>query len=119
MEGNIENIISSGETDSVEFKSSFNVSVIETLVAFSNARGGNIILGVSDKKEIKGVSLGKESLNSWINEIKNKTEPFITPNFEIFEIKGKTIVIIETIEFPLKPVSTKEEVLNSEYLVKY
>ena len=31
-----------------EFKTSFNVSVIETLVAFANTVGGTVFIGVND-----------------------------------------------------------------------
>src|SRR3989344_8035618 len=103
----LEFILKEGEGQFVEFKESFSEEVIETLVAFSNSKGGKIILGINDKKEIVGVSLGKESLSNWINEVKCKTEPFITPDFEVLEIEKKKLVIIETIEFPLKPVAIK------------
>jgi predicted HTH transcriptional regulator len=46
------NIIKQGENESLELKSSFTKEVIETIVAFSNTRGGRIILGCNDSKEI-------------------------------------------------------------------
>ena len=36
------------ENLTVEFKSSFNEDVIETLVAFSNVKGGTVYIGISD-----------------------------------------------------------------------
>jgi len=36
------------ENQTVEFKTSFNEDVIETLVAFSNAKGGTVYVGVLD-----------------------------------------------------------------------
>lgn len=41
-------IIAKGESQTVELKRSFNNEAIETLVAFSNSKGGMVILGVSD-----------------------------------------------------------------------
>ena len=38
----LQNIISLGESETLEFKSSFNAEVIETLVAFANTNGGNL-----------------------------------------------------------------------------
>ena len=67
-------IIRAGESQFIEFKANFDNSVIETLVAFSNAKGGKIIIGVSDDYKIIGVKAGKESVQKWINEIKHKKD---------------------------------------------
>ncbi len=63
-------IINQGESEVIEFKTSFNKSVIESLVAFSNSAGGCVIIGCDNKKEILGVSITKESIQRWVNEIK-------------------------------------------------
>jgi predicted HTH transcriptional regulator len=36
------------ESQTVEFKKSFNEDVIETLVAFANTKGGRVLIGVAD-----------------------------------------------------------------------
>jgi len=43
--------ISKGENEFLEFKTSFNKEVIETLVAFANAKGGDVIIGVKNRTE--------------------------------------------------------------------
>ena len=48
----LQNIISQGENEQVEFKETFNKQVIETVVAFANTKGGSIFIGVNDKKQI-------------------------------------------------------------------
>ncbi len=63
-------IISQGESETIEFKSSFNVGVIESLVAFSNTKGGTIFIGIDEKGVIKGVSLQSETIPQWMNEIR-------------------------------------------------
>ena len=40
--------IECGEDARTEFKSSFNLPVIETLVAFANTKGGRVFVGVND-----------------------------------------------------------------------
>ncbi|MCK4614425.1 MAG: putative DNA binding domain-containing protein [Thermoplasmata archaeon] len=100
-------LIKGGENEFVEFKKSFSDEVIKTLVAFSNARGGRVFIGITDKGEIKGTSVKTESVQKWLNEIKNKTYPFITPDVEEIEVDGKKILIFEVMEFPIKPVSFK------------
>ena len=42
------------ESQTVEFKTSFNEDVIETLVAFANAKGGTVYIGVSDNGKTQG-----------------------------------------------------------------
>ena len=52
--------IPKSESKTVEFKTSFNKDVIETLVAFANADGGNLYIGVRDDGKIVGVQLAVE-----------------------------------------------------------
>jgi len=100
-------IIPKTESITIEFKTSFNEDVIETLVAFSNAKGGTVYVGISDKGEIKGVHLGNETIPNWVNEIKNKTAPQIIPDVEILIIDNKTVVGLFAMEYPIKPVSVR------------
>ncbi len=115
------NLIKAGESPTFEFKSSFNTDVIETLVAFANAGGGKVIVGVNKKGQITGVSINQESVQNWVNEIKMKTTPSLIPEAEIFEIENKTLVIFITQEYPVKPVATRgkyfKRVANSNHLM--
>lgn len=66
------------EDQFTEFKSSFTDTVIESLTAFANSKGGCVFIGVDDDAEpVKGFTLGNESLQKWVNEVKNKTQPSI------------------------------------------
>ena len=90
-----------------EFKQSFTDDVIIALVAFANAKGGKVYVGMRDNGTVCGVSLGKEALQTWLNEIKQKTEPSIIPDLEVIDVQGKTVVMLTVQEYPVKPVSTK------------
>ncbi len=103
----LKEFISSGEGLTVEFKASFDKEVLETAVAFANTKGGNILIGVSDRGEIKGVQIGKETMKDWANQISQASEPRIIPEIEIEEINRKKIAVIRIKEFPIKPVSLK------------
>ena len=90
-----------------EFKTSFNEDVIETLVAFANAKGGAVYVGVTDKGVVKGLIVGKETVQNWINEVKNKTDPQLIPDVEVMEVDALTVVKFYIPEYPIKPVSIR------------
>ena len=106
-QADLKKLIKGGETETVEFKASFDKEALETSVAFANTKGGIILTGVSDKGEIKGIQIGKETLKDWTNQISQSTEPRIIPEIEIDQIDGKNVAVIRIKEFPIKPVSTK------------
>jgi len=76
-------------------------------VAFANAQGGRVLVGVSDNGKLLGVSVGKETLNEWLGQIKFATGPALIPEINAHAIDGKTIVEIDIREFPVKPVNTR------------
>lgn len=90
-----------------EFKQSFSDEVIVALVAFANAKGGNVYVGVRDDGSVCGVQLGKETVQKWLNDVKQKTEPSIIPDVEVVDHEGKKIVVLSVQEYPVKPVSIK------------
>jgi ATP-dependent DNA helicase RecG len=106
-QADLRKLIKGGETETVEFKAPFDKETLETSVAFANTKGGVILIGVSDKGEINGIQIGKETLKDWANQISQSTEPRIIPEIEIEEIDRKRIAVICIKEFPIKPVSIK------------
>lgn len=99
--------IQAGESETVEFKSSFDKEVIETLVAFANTKGGKVFVGVTDTGELKGVQIGRETVQNWVNQVKLNTSTSIVPNVEVHQIKDKTIVVLDVSEYPIKPVACR------------
>lgn len=100
-------IISSGESETIEFKSGFNNEVIISLSAFVNTKGGTVIIGVSNKGKVTGISVNQEIIKNWINEIKQKTSPSIIPESKTVSIDNKNILVLSVNEFPVKPVSVR------------
>ena len=100
-------LLLAGESQTVKFKTSFDKTTVESLVAFANAQGGTILVGVSDAGLVHGVSLGKETLNEWLGQIKSATSPSLIPDLAAERVDGKTVVVIHVGEFPVKPVSTR------------
>ncbi len=75
------------------------------MAAFSNAKGGSVYIGVDDRAEAKGINIGKETIQNWVNEVKNKTSPQLIPDVEVIDVEKKSIVIFSVPEYPIKPVS--------------
>jgi ATP-dependent DNA helicase RecG len=102
------NLLPKIENQTVEFKTSFNEDVIETLAAFANTKGGKVLIGVrNDGVPVKGFTVGEESIQQWVNEIKTKTQPSIIPNAEVIEYKGSEVVEFFVQEFPVKPIACR------------
>lgn len=96
------------ENENTELKSSFGDGVIETLSAFANTSGGKVYIGIDDKgSPVKGFTIGAETFQKWINEVKLKTQPGIIPSAEIVKIDRAEVGVLSVKEFPVKPVSFK------------
>ena len=119
MDNELKKLIDSGESDTVEFKTSFGRETIETLVAFGNAQGGTVLIGVADDGSVRGTTIGKETLNDWLGQVKSATSPSIIPDINSIQVDGKWIVLIRIAEYPVKPVNIKgryfKRVANSNH----
>jgi ATP-dependent DNA helicase RecG len=105
----IKNIIAKGEVrqTNIEFKTckdSIGQSVYETICAFLNRNGGEILLGVDDNGIIAGVneSAIDNHLKNIINTLNNIEifNPIIYLTPEVVEIEGKKIIYIKVPESP-------------------
>ncbi|MCK5320722.1 putative DNA binding domain-containing protein, partial [Candidatus Parcubacteria bacterium] len=114
MKQEILKIIEQGESEKLEFKKNFGDELIASLTAMANFKGGKVLLGVDNNGKIRGIKIAKESIQKWLNEIQNKTQPCLGANAYRLKIENKVIVIFEISEFPLKPVSFR----NRYYLRK-
>jgi len=105
-------LLKEGESETVEFKPSLSQTdkVIESISAFSNANGGTIVIGVSDKGEVLGADIGKRTIENLANRIKQNTDPVIYPSISIENVEGKNIIVIEVRESKSKPVFAFDKV---------
>jgi ATP-dependent DNA helicase RecG len=95
------------ESNTVEFKESFDREAVVTAGAFANTRGGTIFIGITDRGNVIGTLIGTESLRGWANTISQSTEPRLIPEMEELTCEGKPVVAIRIKENPLKPVSVR------------
>lgn len=108
----IEDLIKEGESETVEFKPSLSQidKMMESVSAFSNTKGGTVVIGVSDKGEVLGVDIGKRTIENLANRIKQNTDPVIYPSISVENIEGKNIIVIEVRESKSKPVFAFDKV---------
>lgn len=99
--------IAAGESQMIELKPSFYKASIESLVAFANTQGVTVLVGVSDAGLVQGATVGKETLNELLGQIKSATSPSLIPDISAHQIDQKTVVSIHVAEFPVKVVSTR------------
>ncbi len=101
MIAKIKEILKLGEGISIEFKEckkALTKDVFDTICAFLNRNGGEILLGVNDKKEIIGIEKEyiesiKKDLVSTLNN-PSKISPTVYLSIEEIEIDNKTVIYI-------------------------
>jgi ATP-dependent DNA helicase RecG len=106
MNEKIENLIKSGESERLEFKSSLADinEIVEDISAFSNSKGGKILVGVSNSGKILGLEIGKDTVERLTNKIVSNTEPKVYPNITTKNFDKKKVIVIEVQEAKEKPV---------------
>ena len=105
-----EQIFAEGENDRIEFKRSLSgeKEIFETIGSFLNHKGGMIIVGYDEKKsEIVEPEVGQETIPKFINKVKNITNPQVIVDTYEAEYKGKRLLVIDVIEYPIKPVAVQ------------
>lgn len=103
----LHSLISSGESETLEFKESFGDEALETIGAFSNARGGVLLIGVKDSGEICGYNSGKNNLEEFANRIQNVTDPRLQPSISMLQYNHKNIITIQVLARSGAPVSVR------------
>jgi ATP-dependent DNA helicase RecG len=79
-ENELQQVIEEGEGYKIEFKESL-ANLDKELVAFANSSGGNIFVGITDDKEIKGVRITNK-FKSQVQDIANNCQPAVKILFE-------------------------------------
>lgn len=101
------------ENQHIEFKSSFNDEVIITLVAFANATGGKVYVGLDDNGEVvSNFSVGKKVFNN--GSMKSKTRLFPVSYPMLFLKRRKAMIFWSLLlrSFQLNPYRLKEGILK-------
>ena len=102
-------MIKQGESEVLELKESLSVKeeIGNTISAFSNTKGGMIIIGINDFGETIGLNIGKNTIEQLANYIKQNTDNSIYPKISVVRISDKDVIIVEVNEVDEKPVFFK------------
>jgi len=77
-------------------------------VAFANAKGGTIVVGVSDEGEVVGVPGVFPSQDDLARALREWVEPDLDCRLERWKVRWKTVAIISVPEGTSKPYFHKE-----------
>ncbi|MCK9321535.1 MAG: putative DNA binding domain-containing protein [Bacteroidales bacterium] len=97
---NLNSILQLGEGQFIEFKENLDKSLAKEIVAFANASGGAVYIGVTDSGNLKGLSISNK-IKSQIQDIAYNCDPAI--NIKLEEINN--ILAIYVTEGVNKPYS--------------
>ena len=98
-------LIEEGENLRCEFKRKFTTheKIAREMIAFANTKGGVILIGVDDDKEIVGVESEKSEAELIKDVALNYCVPPLEYKIEYMDVNGKEIVIVEVPESKMKP----------------
>lgn len=86
--------LNKGEGLTVEFKERFSSRVIETLTAFANTQGGQVLIGVTDKGHVAGLVDPNKVSESVLSACREAVSPPLSPLVDIVNLPGGTIVLV-------------------------
>lgn len=111
-ENELTELIEKGEDSFTEFKEEkvHSNDLAAEIVAFANTEGGKILLGLSDNKEIKGVTNPDKEMLRVENISRNNCEPPLTVNIEKIKINKEIVLCISIPKGPERPYRTNRGV---------
>lgn len=86
--------VSEWEGPALEFKSTVQKNIGETISAFANTYGGLVVFGVSPKKELKGLTNPDEE-SKRLRQILDNCKPNPKPEQEFLRHEGKTFIVLK------------------------
>ena len=101
----LKELIEEGENAHCEFKRKFSSheKIAREMIAFANTKGGYLLIGVDDNKEIVGVESEKSESELVKDVAQNFCEPPLDFSIDYIDMNGKEVVIVEVPESKKKP----------------
>jgi len=112
--------IADGEGKNLEFKRGLpgDEKVARTLCAFSNTRGGLLLIGVGDRGELVGAPHPRETMERLRAVAENCLEPSITVQVGTIDLGGQRIVWCSVPISPVRPHAALDEEGEREFVVR-
>ena len=118
-------MIEEGENIQCEFKRHFTTpdKIAREMIAFANTKGGYIIFGVDDDREVVGVDSEKAESEMIKDAADNYCEPPLKYSIDFIELYGKEVVVVSIPESDNKPHRIQDyqnelDINNSVVLVR-
>ena len=88
-------LVSNGETDRVEFKRkvAFPEKIAREVIAFANSGGGNLLIGISDDKQILGIKYPEEESYELNKTLRAVCRPAVQFTMEVIPVTEKKFVL--------------------------
>lgn len=107
------NIVAGGETSQIQFKENVTnaVSIAQEMVAFSNSKGGILLIGIKDKTgEISGLAFDDiQRINNLLTTAANEhVKSAIIIETESVDLNGKKVLVVRIPEGSDKPYMDKD-----------
>ena len=98
-------LIEEGENIQCEFKRHFTTpeKIAREMIAFANTKGGYLIFGVDDNREVVGVDSEKSESEMIKDAAENYCEPPINYSIDFIETYGKEVIVVSIPESDNKP----------------
>lgn len=101
----IKTLIYQGEGEQLDFKNKISgfEKIAKTLVAFANHKGGQLLVGVSDDGNIRGVKNEEEDKYMLERSATEYCRPPVDISFEEYTIDDKPVLVAKIAESDIKP----------------
>lgn len=98
-------LIEDGENIHCEFKRKFSTpeKIAREMIAFANTKGGYILFGIDDDREVIGVESEKSETELILDAAKNYCEPPLEVSIEYIDMYGREVVVAVIPESNNKP----------------
>ncbi|MBC7567097.1 MAG: ATP-binding protein [Pedobacter sp.] len=102
---NIKRLILQGEGTTLDFKKTITSveKIAKSLVAFANNKGGQLLIGVADNGEIKGVKSEDEERYMITKSAHQFCKPAIEPEFDEIYVDDKLVLVVKIAASDSKP----------------